>query len=644
MIWICLTLPACAQDIPAAIRADHWDIALASAAAEPDPVAEKLVTYYRLLAPNVGSARDIDGFMTANPDWPQQELLGRRRDEALVREADDTLAADICNHTHPSLAPALLRCAVAYTQLGQQAPATLAARQAWIAGLATPSAELAFLQRWSSVLRPEDQAQRFDVLAWSDPGSATRQMNRLDETGQALAEARLALHNDAPAALSLLARLTPAQLADPGLFLEHARYLRRAGREAEAVALWCDVGPSVQSATPAAHLPAFWAERNILARRRLRAGDAESAYAVVSAHGQRANEQIAEAEFLAGFIALHFRHDYATATAHFHALQAASTAAITQGRAHYWLARAAGAAGDAATQHAEFTAAAAWPTTYYGQLAALAGGQDLSQLHATLANLHDPVWTPTQSVDFAGRELTRAATMLVAWGEKRRAHAFLLRLEELAPDAADQALTGRLATLFGMPDLAVMIARRAGRAGVMLPQSGWPVPVSVPEGPTPAAVILGVIRQESSFDTGVVSPVGARGLMQLMPATAAAVAKKLGQFAPLPSLTSDPALNIQLGTAYLHDLMIQFGGAVPLAVAAYNAGPNRVVDWLANNGDPRGSQANGPIDMVDWIELIPFDETRNYVQRVSENIAMYTVRQHDPAPLAMADWQKSRPN
>jgi soluble lytic murein transglycosylase len=234
--------------------------------------------------------------------------------------------------------------------------------------------------------------------------------------------------------------------------------------------------------------------------------------------------------------------------------------------------------------------------------------------------------------------------MLVAWGEKRRAHAFLLRLQELAPEAASHALAGRLATLFGMPDLAVMIARRAGRGGVMLPQSGWPVPVSVPDGPTPTAVILGVIRQESSFDTGVVSPVGARGLMQLMPATAAMLAKKLGQFAPLPSLTSDPALNIQLGTAYLHDLISQFGGAVPLAVAAYNAGPNRVVDWLAGNGDPRGSQASGPIDMVDWIELIPFDETRNYVQRVSENIMIYTVRQHDTAPLAMADRQLSAPN
>jgi soluble lytic murein transglycosylase len=646
---LCLATPTHAQNVAAAMHADRWDEAMADAASIPDPLAQKLVTYYRLLTPNIGSARALDGFITANPDWPQQELLARRRDEALAREADDTIAVDLCAHTHPALATALRRCADAYAQIGQQDPSINAARSAWIGGLATPAAELTFLQRWSSVLRPQDQAQRFDVLAWTDPTSAARQILRLDVVDRPAAEARLALRRDDPTATVLFAKLTPAQQTEPGVFLERVRNLRRTGHDADALALWLAVGPGSEAAERSAsptHLAAFWAERNLLARRLLRSGDVAGAYALASSGAEQAPEQLADAAFLAGFIALEFRHDTAAATDHFQALRAASKAIITQARAHYWLGRAAAARGDGATQHAEFAAAAAWPTTYYGQLAAQADG-------AKPPMPRDPEWTDAQAVDFAGQELTRAASILVGWGEPRRAHAFLLRLTEQAPDAAHRALAARLATLLGMPDIAVAIARRAGRDGVMLPQTGWPTPFAVPDGPVPAALTLGVMRQESSFDPGVVSPAGARGLMQLMPGTAALVGKKRGLTPNLPALTTEPALNILLGSSYLGELLDQFAGSVPLAVAAYNAGPGRVREWLATNGDPRTQPTAGsnpgvspgsstaPIDMVDWIELIPFDETRNYVQRVSENMAIYS--QRDATALTLAAWQRVLP-
>jgi soluble lytic murein transglycosylase len=646
-----LTTPSFAQDIASAIRADHWDEAMADAAATPDGLAQKLVTYYRLLAPNMGSVSEIGAFMAANPDWPQVDLLDRRRNEALAREPDDRVAAAVCVNKPPSSSPGWLRCALAATQLGQTDNATTYARRAWVGSLATPAAETAFLQRWSSALRPEDELSRFDALAWTDTVSAARQLIRLDAADKPLAEARLALRRDEPTALILLGRLTPTQLAEPSLFLEQARYLRRAGRNDEALALWHNAGAAVEASAPPARLPAFWAERNLLARRRLQLGDSAGAYELVATDAQHAPEQVAEAEFFAGFIALRFRNDPNAATRHFQAMQPVATALITRARMHYWLARAAGARGDVATQHEEFAAASRWPTTYYGQLAALADGEAPARLNARIAALTDPPWSEAQALDFAGLELTRAATLLVAWGEKRRAHAFLLRLQDVMPsrpvmpptpalptggrekEEVRGALVGRLATLFGMPDMAVMIARRAGRDAVALPQTGWPVPVTVPDGPVPAAVTLGLIRQESSFDPGAVSPVGARGLMQLMPATAASIGKKLGQVPTLQALTADPGLNITLGTTFLRSLLEQFGNSVPLAVAAYNAGPNRVVEWLAGNGDPRV----GPIDVVDWIELIPFDETRNYVQRVSENILIYQARRDQQAALAMAE-------
>ena len=187
-----------------------------------------------------------------------------------------------------------------------------------------------------------------------------------------------------------------------------------------------------------------------------------------------------------------------------------------------------------------------------------------------------------------------------------------------------------------MPETAVAIARRMGRDGLALPDAGWPLPVNPPEAPVDAALTLGVIRQESSFDVGAASPAGARGLMQLMPATAQRIAAQIGEQTSLIALSTDAQHNMRLGMAYLRQVLDQFNGSVPLALAGYNAGPNRVLDWLGTNGDPRGAQAA----MLDWMELIPFSETRNYVQRVLENQVIYAAKRNDPPPTVLAQWDR----
>ena len=232
---------------------------------------------------------------------------------------------------------------------------------------------------------------------------------------------------------------------------------------------------------------------------------------------------------------------------------------------------------------------------------------------------------------FTGHEVLRAAAWLVAWGDPQRARMFLTRMDELAPIPAERALTAAFASYAGMPDGAVFVARRMGRDGLALPHLGWPVPYN-PSAPPDPAFSLGIMRQESSFDVSAVSPSGARGLMQLMPPTASAVAKELGVLASVPTLTVDASHNIRLGTAYLQEVLTRFDNCLPLAAAAYNAGPHRVGQWLADNGDPR----TGPIDMVDWIELIPTGETRNYVQRVIENVVMYRAARNDSTPILAA--------
>ncbi len=626
--------PARAQDVMAAVRARSWPQADAAAAAYADPVARKLVLFYRLLTPQAASLAELDTFIASSPDWPMQAGLARRRDEALAAEPDDAAALAACGHP-PALAIALARCAQASLRQNR-AGAEKFARAAWIAADPDPAWEANFLQGFGPEIGPEPNWRRFERLAWASPADAARVTSRLDGGDRQTAEAILALRRDDPRAADLVSAVPAARRQDPLLVLERLRWLRRAGRDAEALTLWATDGLAAEREA-VDHRAPFWDERNILARRRLRDGDVSGAYALTSNTAQNAPEQVADAAFLSGFIALRKLADPARARRHFAALADVSKAALTQSRAQYWLARAAQAQGDEAEAGRALAAAADWPGTFYGQLAA---GEEAAATR--IAAARDPVWDREQALAFAGRELARAAAWLVAWGDPRRASTFLLRLPEIARDPVDLSLAAHLAAGFGMTDTAVTLARRAGRSGVVLLQAGWPVAAAIPSDlpaapPVDAALTLGVIRQESSFDASTVSPAGARGLMQLMPATAAQVGRQLGVDAPLAALVGDPALNIRLGATYLAGVLQKFDGAVPLAVAAYNAGPSRVTDWLGAYGDPR----TGAPEMIDWIELIPFTETRNYVQRVIENTVVYRVRLGEAPTSPLGRWPRS---
>jgi soluble lytic murein transglycosylase len=620
-------------DIAAAIHENRWADADAAAAVLPDPVARKLVQYYRLLTPGAGHPAEIAAFMADNPDWPQMGLMSHRLQEAMASEGDEAAVLDICARQAPRETPTMLRCADADNHAGRIPDAAEIARQAWLTGITDSPGEAAFIKNWGKILTFADQWRRFDRIAWADNGAvggpAWRQIARLDPLQRPAAEARLALKRDDPSARALVATLPPGAQLDPALVLELARWLRRGNQDEDAQKLWLAFGADAERGAPPEHRAAFWDERNQITRRRLREGDPAGAYAIAD-QSQASGEQAGDAEFLAGYIALRRLGDFDSAQRHFRTLVGLSKAAITQGRAYYWLGRTALARHDAAAARDAFTAAANWPTTFYGQLAARQLGEDDQRLAARIRDAHDPDWDPEHALAFAGRENARAAALLFLWGEPRRARSFILRLDEQAQSGSDRALAARLATSYGLPDVAVAIARRAGRDGWMLPNSGWPSPVDPPT-PVEAALTLGLIRQESNFDAGIASPVGARGLMQLMPATALAVAKQIGEPAAA-GLLLDPASNMRLGTTYLAGLMDRFGGVIPYAVAGYNAGPSRVADWLTTNGDPAG----GTLDMVDWIELIPFSETRNYVQRVIENVVIYRARAGAvlPHPLA----------
>ena len=612
-----LAWPAHAQDGPslmAAIQTQRWADADTIAAGLVDPMAAKLARYYRLLTPGAAGATEIAAFLTANPDWPAQGMLSRRLGEALALEPDDRTAATICAHRPPDTSAALLRCATAARPPTDPAIAT---REAWVRGVDGP-AEVPFVKQWGRVLTRGDQWRRFDRLAWTDPGTpgspAARQAVRLDLADRAQAEARLALRRDDPAAPALARIVRP----DPATLFELARWYRRAGLDRDAAQVWIGQA-AVLNHTPPERRVSLWDERNRLGRRLLGLGEGPLALQVLEDPGL-VGEPALDQLFLTGWLNLRLGRAQA-ALERFDRLKQASASVLTQSRAQYWRGRALTALQQDPAP--AYRAAAQWPVSYYGQLAAEALARGGEAPLATLAQAADPPWNIADAQAFIVHDLAHASILLTAWNQPRRSRNFLLRLDDLMPSPGRRAMLATLANGLGLPDLAVAVARRAGRDGMMLPQSGWPMPYAPPAGVEPA-IVLALMRQESSFDEQIVSPAGARGLMQLMPATATAVARKLGEQPDLAALTAEPGINMRLGTAYLRSLMDQFG-AWPLALAAYNAGPRRVQDWITANGDPRPGSGDS-IDMIDWIELIPFNETRNYVQRVMENVAVYRAR------------------
>ncbi|BFL65000.1 Soluble lytic murein transglycosylase [Roseomonas mucosa] len=597
-----------------------------------DPMVRKLVTWIRLQAKDQATAGELAAWIEANPDWPLPGLMAKRAEEALVNDPDDALALRFFAQHPPRGLEGAQRYADALNRAGRLGEVTPVLRAAWVQAPGDAVAEPGFLARNASVLTPEDHWQRFDRLAYArELGAAARVMPYLDPARRPAASARLALAGDRPEAEALLPAVSTPDL---GLLVEQARWLRRRDRDAEAATVWEAAARLQRDLSPEA-ARAVWTEREVLARKLIRLNEPRAAYRVAAEHGQPGpGAARGEAEFLAGWIALRRLNEPATAHLHFSRVAEGSTSIITRSRAAYWQGRALAAQGDTAGAKAAWNAAASLPTSYYGQLASFTLNESPARLAERIRAAGAAPPPPGQTALFVDRELPRAVLTLADLGLQRRALPFLLRLEELSPDAGTRLLVARLADSTGRPDQAVWVSRRSGIDGVALVPEGWPTPYPTPDGLEPA-LVRAISRQESNFDPQAVSPSNARGLMQLLPTTAAEVARRNGIPHQFGWLTSDPAHNMKLGSIYLGDQLARFGDNPALAAAAYNAGPRRVAEWLATYGEP----GTPGVDMIDWVELIPFSETRNYVQRVIENMVVYRALGGDGAqPHPLARW------
>lgn len=401
-------------------------------------------------------------------------------------------------------------------------------------------------------------------------------------------------------------------------FITEVKALHNQGDDKQAAQIWVNNGPQAMSNATGVQPFMFWPAQNELARALLLEGDAKSAYQVITAvtPPEAAKEQNLDRDFLAGFVQLRFLNNPKQATIWFQQLAALSGAVITQARAYYWLAR----SSTGVTAQQDYARAAAYPTTFYGQLASLALGETPQQLALRIRSIPEPRITLQSALDFGLGELPRAALLLVQMHDPHDAQIFLDRIGATALDDSSRLMAAKLALGLGFPQSAVSIARQAGIAGQMLVPLGWPIPYHPPASILEPSIALGIMRQESSFDSTAVSGAGAIGLMQLMPGTARYVSHKYD----LPAWDLfDPMQNMTLGSTYLAHQIDNFGTCLPLAIAAYNAGPGNVANWEAEYGNPGLGTQPGGANIIDWIESIPFNQTRDYVERVSENITIY---------------------
>jgi soluble lytic murein transglycosylase len=618
-IFVVLALPAQADDAAdgaalaavTAARVGDWPQAYAKAGDSKDPMALKLVRWldYTSTRPG-GRFAEIASFIEQNPAWPTQKVLLRRAEESLASESDET-AADWLKRHPPVNGAGHVRAAVIMINKGDVEAGTAALRTAWIEGDFALSDENAMQARYSGRLRAEDHQKRFDRLMWDGQIDAAKRMLPLVPAEyRGCAEARIAFAGDTGNPEAVLAKVPQQLRSDPGLAFEEARWWRKRDNYDNAAGLLL-----AHDDTPIRPTQ-WWKERLNVARRLLVAGKSDIAYRLVGTGSPSdADEGIdAEAEFLRGYIALRYKKDAALAFDHFAHILARVTSASAKTRAAYWGGRAAAAAGKTDLAAKWYAAGAEHMATFYGQLAAHQLGRD-----APPKPIPEPHPDSATQARFNASELVRAVRLFFAAHDREHARVFIMQIADNAKTPLDFAMLAALAESQERVDLAIAVARRAIDAGMPLMVRGYPVTTLPTGGIAERPLVLAIVRQESAFAPDAMSKAGARGLMQLMPGTAQLAAKKMELPYSLDRLTSDGLYNLTLGRYYIEKLIDDFGGSYALAIAAYNAGPGRVRQWLRDFGDPRGQD----IGMVDWIELIPFNETRAYVQRVMENLQIY---------------------
>ncbi|MGZ3273320.1 MAG: lytic transglycosylase domain-containing protein [Caulobacteraceae bacterium] len=609
----------------AAARAGNLEQMRTAIAAVAHPTARKLLEY--LAADNMAARMSFAEIDRARRDldaWPHK--AGRQISAERGLEASGLSPQQVADwfRAEPVTAEGAMALANAYQQLGRAEDMKVLVQHFWRDRSFDADAQRLFLVRFGSLLTVEDHVRRADTLLYQPKTPALDAvLGLVPEDWRKVADARIALRAGARDADALYAQVPAEHLHDPGLAVARARWLYDRDRGQEALSLIADFPKD----PPEDASSGFWLLRRQLVNVAVKAGDYAAAHKAVDAHGLKPGPDAADAEFLGGWLALTKLHDAEDAEQHFARLEVIGASPITASRALYWRGRAMEAIGDPIAAQTYYGRGAKYYTTFYGQMAAAKAGMTEIDLGK------DPVPTALDRARYEANELVTAARLLHQAGARDLYRSMLVAAVDSLPRAVDIAQLIDMAEDGGQGDLTMRLARLAAQRGLVLPERGYPVREPPETSPVEASFVLGIIRQESGFDARIKSSVGARGMMQLMPATAKGLAKRAGVRRFKESMLDDADFNMRLGSSYLGGLVGEFDGSYIMAAAAYNAGPGRPSQWMTSCGDPRAAS----VDPVDYIECIPIGETRNYVMRVLENVEVYRARLNGGrAPLTLA--------
>jgi soluble lytic murein transglycosylase len=582
-----------------------------------------------------GTAREIRSFISTHPDWPDQAMLTQRMEEQLFLGggAADEIKA-FFKSAPPKTAAGDAAMASALLAEGDQAAAKAYASKAWRSHELAASLEAGFLTRLQSLLTPADHKWRLDRILIDDSrwaadrtaraGAAYRLLPLLSEPERKKAEARIAVYlrgtNASPLIAALPSDAATSPVADWGFAHSLAQWHRRSKRHEAAWKILKGV-PVDPALTP--NLDAWWEERRAGAYEALKQGKAQIAYDLVAKPGPLSVNPLKDATFLAGWIALRHLNDPKRAVVHLTQFEKAADGPLSRAKAAYWMASAAEATGKTDVALAQRKLATQQTDTFYGMLAR----QHLDPKAQSITIEPPQAPSADQVARFNANPVVRAAVLARKSGlDAAVTKTMFNHLRTLMPSEGEVALVAHLADATGDPQMSLRIAKAAIARGQNLLYYAYPLrpmpPYQALRQPPEPAFMLSIARQESEFNAATLSGAGARGLLQVMPITANHVCKDYKLTCEIPRLMTDKSYNAMMASAYIADRMDEFRGSYVLTLAGYNAGPGRTRQWIREFGDPR----DGTIDPVDWIHRIPFEETREYVQKVLANIQMYRAR------------------
>lgn len=613
-------------------RGQNWDAAHATARRMSDPVALSVFEWLRLR-----NGRDdwteYNAFLAGHSDWPGLKILRRSGEMAISPEDDPHLIVAYFRDQPPQSGFGALRLAEALSRLGRLEDAEDAIIDGWKSLEFEPRVQAEAISQFGSALRPH-HAERLDNLLWQDRHSEARAMFDLVGSEHVLlARAREALVKEESGVNARIAAIPDRLQSDPGLAYDRVVWRLRNGEEDRAISLLLERSESADSLGK----PELWASRrHSVAHSLVQKGKDRLAYRIASKHhlhtgathpswlprsqreraGRRYLSSFAELEWLSGYIALRRLDDPDRAAEHFRTFRALVESPISTAKAEFWLGISLAAAGDDGRSVAALKRAAGHQTAFYGQVAAQLTGT------GTDPRLLGSGQVPAGSADFERVPVVRAGLLAHYAGEDSMAAWFLAHWGEELEGAGTTALAA-LARRHGAQFSSIKVAKEGVKNGYVDVDHLFPLTgIERYSLPVPVELAISVARQETEFRDRAVSPKGAVGVMQIKPSTAKEVAGNVGLSGDIRNLLRNRETNVLMGAAYLSERLEEFSGSYILAIAAYNAGPRRVTEWFAEIGDPRDPH----VDPIDWIEQIPFGETRNYVMRVLEALTVYRIR------------------